>query len=75
VRREFGLDVRRLVQLDDTHAGQGLHRMTAVGDDEHVRRHRSLAEHEQNCPQSGGNADDQQLGRSPEEGGRHIGCP
>ncbi len=23
-------------QLDDPHAGRGLHRMTAVGDDEHI---------------------------------------
>ena len=36
VRGEFDLDARGLVQLDDPHAGRGLHRMTAVGDDEHV---------------------------------------
>ena len=36
VRREFELDARGLVQLDDPHAGRGLHRMMAVGDDEHI---------------------------------------
>src|SRR3546814_21118755 len=30
------LDARGLVQLDDPHADRGLHRMTAVDDDEHI---------------------------------------
>ena len=76
VRREFDLDARGLVQLDDPHAGRGLHRMMAVGDDEYIggRRDGTKQRGAQSSGQPGGQGAPRD-GRKVEGMSRHVAPP